>query len=344
VWLTSDRLIANSENAPLWAGIWDRATGRSIAYLDHASETVMSRSGAKALVALDHGPTLLLDTANGRQLDEFPNDGECYELAMSPDERKILVGDVGGISQLWDVAHHSLIELVGHGDVLTVALSDERAATLDDDGLKLWDVTNGRLVALLAKEASQNSVVFDPSGRVLAAGTGPEVMLWNAADGGFMARMSGHTAAVSSLSFLGSDRLVSSSQDSTAKVWSLVDHRVVGSLEGHSSAVIKARASSDARWIATSTTDGTVRIWDGTSYQLLAVLRGHTNIVYAIAFSADGRTLASGGMDDLMNVWQLPLFQNDYESLRSLVDCRSPFVLEQGGFFVLPRIRQKCSN
>jgi WD40 repeat protein len=116
------------------------------------------------------------------------------------------------------------------------------------------------------------SVAFDPSGRVLAAG----------------------------------------SADNTVRLWDVADpaHPVpLGvPLRGPDNYVIPVAFSPRGNLLAASAGDGTIWVWDATDPrhpQTVAVLTGHIGAVFTVAFDPRSGALASGGADKLTRLWDL---------------------------------------
>ncbi len=68
----------------------------------------------------------------------------------------------------------------------------------DDNTVKLWEVTSGKLLHTLeGHEDAVLSVAFDPSGRMLASGSDDNtVKVWEVASGKLLRTLEGHTDEV----------------------------------------------------------------------------------------------------------------------------------------------------
>ncbi|MGW2399670.1 nSTAND1 domain-containing NTPase [Kitasatospora sp. NPDC001664] len=179
-------------------------------------------------------------------------------------------------------------------------------ATADNDGrARLWDVTTGRVTAVLVGTA--RAVAFSPDGRLLAtAADNNTTRLWDVATGATTTVLAGHTNDVVELAFSPDGRtLATASWDHTARLWDVATGATTAILTGHTNELFALAFSPDGRTLATGSYDRTVRLWDVTTGRTTAVLTGHANDVFDVAFSPDGRTLASAGRDHTTRLWDV---------------------------------------
>ena len=93
------------------------------------------------------------------------------------------------------------------------------------DTIRVWQVSDGRLLYTLEKQDSEiNSFGFSPDGKMLAAeledGT---TRLWNVADGELMYILEGHTNRAWDFAFSPDGRrLATSSDNGTIRLWAVV--------------------------------------------------------------------------------------------------------------------------
>lgn len=141
---------------------------------------------------------------------------------------------------------------------------------------------------------------------VAGAGNNREVILWNSADGGVVARLNGHQRDVNSLAFSPDGRfLASGSADQTIRVWDLHEGREWAILAGHTGEVTCVRFSPDGRTIASSSWDASIKLWDVDTRKEKATLLGHKGAVTSLSFHPSGRLLASGSWDRSVRVWDV---------------------------------------
>jgi WD40 repeat protein len=169
---SNDGRFAMTGSADTKIQLWEVATGQSIrtfsGHSDAVASVVISRDGRFALSGgrtdqtLDRqrNDTLILwDVATGRKIRGF--DTEIWEIrsvALSPDGRLALSGDVESGIKLWDVGTGRKIRsLEGqHNGILSVAFSTDGRTALSGAGdatIKVWDVATGRTIRTIEKKA-----------------------------------------------------------------------------------------------------------------------------------------------------------------------------------------------
>jgi WD40 repeat protein/serine/threonine protein kinase len=186
---------------------------------------------------------------------------------ISPDDRWIASGDIGGAVKIWDLETGAEVRSLRHSD----------------------------------KEVC--AVRFHPHRPLLAtAGQLDMVRLWNLEDGTEAARVIGHDGTVCSLAWSpDGTRLASASRDGFIVVWDATTPsatKVIARLE-HGDVVRCVAWSPDGKLVAGATTDaadnGEVWLWETGRWQPAGKLVGHDRGFVTLAFDPTGCTLASGG-------------------------------------------------
>ncbi|MBS1811235.1 MAG: protein kinase [Acidobacteria bacterium] len=135
--------------------------------------------------------------------------------------------------------------------------------------------------------------------------------LWDATNGQLLAELSGHTNFVNDVAFSqDGKRLVSSSSDLTAKIWDVTQRRELLTLKGHTAKVNRAVFSPDGLTVASCADDGTWKKWDASTGAGLFSVRGPGALIRAIAFSPDGKIVATGGNAITVKLWNAQTGKN----------------------------------
>ncbi len=104
------------------------------------------------------------------------------------------------------------------------------------------------------------SLAFSPQGDRLAAGHGHEILLWDCDRKKTLAKLKGHSKAVSALAFTADNQiLVSGSHDKTIKRWRAGE--LLETLSGHRAEILAVACSLDGQMMVSGSGDKTVKIW-----------------------------------------------------------------------------------
>ncbi len=250
--------------------LWDATSGQTYAVLADFAWRV--RNPAKS--------------PNNRSIEEERRMGPEHftsSLAWSPDGRRLA-------SASWDGA----------------VSSRRKPQSRYDQTVRLWDATNGQLLATLSGHTGPvRSFAWSPDGQRLASvGNDNTIRLWDATNGQLLATFSGHLKW--ELTFAWSpdgQRLASARGDKTVRLWGAGSGQLLANLSGHTGPVLAVAWSPDGTRLASAGGDKTVRLWDAGSGQLLATLSGHTKWMGTLAWSPDGLMLASVGNDNTIRLW-----------------------------------------
>jgi WD40 repeat protein/transcriptional regulator with XRE-family HTH domain len=252
----------------LWSDWQTRATIEDLAFSPDG--------GLLASGGLD-GNVRLWDAKLGTLLEELPHPGPVYALAWSPDGHVLASGDFVGTVRLWQrqpTGTAGCIQtLSGHSSWMRgLAFAPDGSLLVSasrDGSLKLWEVSSGRCLQTLSRQAEQghtafvNRVAWSPDGGTLVSGGSDRtIWLWEARSGTCRAVLHGHSADVRGLAF-----------------------------------------TPDSRQLLSSSEDGTLRLWDVERAQCVRVLQGYPASLYDLDWSPDGTELASVGAERVVSLW-----------------------------------------
>lgn len=75
------------------------------------------------------------------------------------------------------------------------------------------------------------------------------------------------------------------------------------SLKGHQGRIVRARFSSDGKYVVTGSMDKTVRVWHASSGKELARLAGHDQWIFDVAMDPQNKWVISGSKDGTARIW-----------------------------------------
>jgi WD40 repeat protein len=211
-----------------------------------------SPDGRQILTASRDGTARVWDAASGRAVAVLDHHGPLVGARFSPDGRRILTVSRDHTAKLWRREGESFEPqsvLEGHGDELTYGefSPDGRlvATASRDTTARIWDSATGRPIYVLRFHRDWvNSAQFSPDGRLLStAGVDSNAAVWDLQDGSLKLELRGHGHAVRRARFNeDGTRVVTSSRDGTARVWDLKaieDNRVCPECSGSIEEVCK---------------------------------------------------------------------------------------------------------
>lgn len=158
-----------------------------------------------------------------------PEDCYAHKLAYSANGKWLIgPGPTAGATSIWSTQAYQLHTELRDEPTLIFAVAFSPNSRLAATGgrdmkLRVWDVTNGRLLKVLAGHTDEIfAIAFHPSEpRIASAGRDRMIRIWDLETGKEMASLSGHTSYVWSLAFTpDGETLVSGSGDTTVRLWS----------------------------------------------------------------------------------------------------------------------------
>jgi WD40 repeat protein len=222
----------------------------------------------------------------------------------------LLMGAKDGTVHLSRDAAKNELPSLAHGSALvSAALRADGAtvATAGTDGyIRIWNAATGERIAEMLAGSGLTSVALDPTGRLVAAGVGQNVAVYDARTGKQLGVLTGHTDAVTGLAYSPDGNLLaSSSRDHDARVWDPHELRLVKLLRRHTAFVSGIAFSSDGRWLATAG-PAKAGIWAARQSDLpgsfLQFVRGNTTPIANVAFAPHGWELATAARDGSVRV------------------------------------------
>ncbi len=168
----------------------------------------------------------VFDFPSGNQVREFKAQSKPVCVAISPDAKIVVAGDLGPGITMWDRESGKEIQrLIGHSS-------------------RIW------------------SLAFSPDGqRLVSASADGTVRIWNVATGMSLLTLVGHVGAVMSAVFSPDGKYIASGgADDTVRFWDASTGQNLETFGAHSG-LWQVAFSSDGQYLAAGYADGTINIW-----------------------------------------------------------------------------------
>jgi eukaryotic-like serine/threonine-protein kinase len=305
---------AEAEGAVLRWGPWwwressfYRRPGNIRGRLKNTAESLaVSSDGLRMAMHTPNGGVCIIDRATGD--DEAVLDGlrgrlESAAFNATGMRLATLQQDLGAM--LWDAESGRLIARCGGADCpcedFVFSPDGSRLAAVSRMSAELrevfiYDTVDGRLCCTVTSTPRQEwgdaIMLFTPDGgRLITSCNANELLVWNVADGGLLARLPGHDSNViaAAMSPDGS-RIATGTVSGHIHVWNADAYTCEQTLIGHTAAV-SSLVFRDDETLASGSLDGMVRFWPIAAAEPLAVLPDIRGMSAAV-FRPDGRQLA----------------------------------------------------
>lgn len=155
------------------------------------------------------------------------------------------------------------------------------------------------------------AVVISPTNRMIAAGFGNQVHLFDAKTGAHLRTLApAHSADVEALAFSPDGVTLASGSLREVVLWNVATGQRRASVDGFAHRVVSLDFSPDGKLLATAggapTVDGEVKLLDVGRGKIVRELKSpHSDTVYGVRFSPDGNMLATCGADQAIRIFQV---------------------------------------
>jgi polar amino acid transport system permease protein len=202
--------------------------------------------------------------------------GPVIELMFSRNGATLIAASRDGQVRFWDVASGQVQneQNVPGGPFNDLDISADRStlAAMGQDGtVRVWDLVHGQLVQSIGPDQNGKlAVAINADGSLVAAGNGPDILVWNARTGEQLKNITGYWA-----------------DPATQEDWL-----------GHTKAVTCLAFSPDSKILASGSADTTIIFWNVETGEVDSSSEGHWASVSTMVFDPQGTILLSGGQDN----------------------------------------------
>jgi WD40 repeat protein len=254
---------------------WDTSSGRElVTRAAHPVAYTLAILPCGKFVATGGSDGLKIWSCNSWNRVRFWKNTKPYWLAWTPDGSTLLAAEPDGVVRSWNVQDGTeKATSAGYGQGGLAVLDENRFAALGHGKIMLGDIESLDFRELSPDQHIRSRcLAAHPDGKILAAGVGFEVQLWDTEKRELVGTLMGGTAMVQALAFSpDGERLFSTDREGWIRVWNHSTKQELMSFLGHQ--------------VPFDVGDGHIGI--------------HT-----IAVSNDGKTLATGGHDKLVKLWE----------------------------------------
>lgn len=261
-----------------------------------------SPDGQKLASSSKDGTIRIWEVETGRTITTLTEQiGKFNRVAWSPDGRILALSSEDKTVQLWDIEIEKVfITFKGHQEsVFNLSWSPKGRwlASGDENTIRLWDTTSGRLQKTFQTKPHHGKFTWSPDGSTLAWAVNltDTIHLWDCETG----KQSGelrNADFVNELSWSPDGRMLASGDNNQGlHLWEIRTRKLLWARGEHLNLVHSIAWSPDGQVLASSSgLDTTIRIWNAQTGQTVNILEGHTEGVSLVSFSFDGKLLASG--------------------------------------------------
>lgn len=224
--------------------------------------------------------------------------GTIRKVELSPDETRLLVASSQGL-YLFDSADLQVVwKVVTRFALRDAAFSPDGsviAAVGDNNGVTLWDATNGQLIKTLFGHSGWiYAVDYSFKGQLASAGEDKTIIIWDVASGNPIHKIKAHTALINSIRFSGDgSTLVSGSADMFVKVWDVAKGTNLQAMTGHMTDILSVDITGGGDIAVSSSSSGEIFVWNALKGVKLYSLKP-TGSTTDIRIAPDGMRFAAG--------------------------------------------------
>jgi len=240
------------------------------------------------------------------RLAEFPKaESSVTALAVAPDGRWIVRGELSGRLQILDASTHQLLASANDGMARVTAVSiapdsSQCVSVGEDKTLRVWN-RDGSAAGAVTAPAVLRDVVWLNSGWIVAAGEDHQIYAWQAArvvtqaggaDAPTPRTLSGHSQAVTCLARLSDTQVLSGSADGTLRVWDVGEGNAIRQIN-HGQPVVDVAVSGDGQlWASASIEGKNIKVWNAADGAMVRELRGDHRTIWNAEVAARAAALA----------------------------------------------------
>jgi WD40 repeat protein len=201
---------------------------------------------------------------------------EVYTLGISPDDR-------------WLVS--------GHGDI-----------THMDDAVKVWQLSNGKLVHNLLghRHWIYGVAIASDSETIVSGSLDGTLQWWQLLTGTKLERTIDTQSGVNAIAMAeNGQKLITGGNDALLKIWQVADGKLLSSSPGHAQNISCLTVYEGSGLVVTGSSDYKLKLWELLTGKLKLTLESHTGRISSVAITPDGTKLVSASYDLTIKIWEI---------------------------------------
>ena len=224
-----------------------------------------------------------------------------------------------------------LLNIDDENQINAIAISPDNKIVVAGDvnnTITLWDINSGEIIYLLKSwYGAINCVTFSPDGQFLASGgDDTTVKLWDISNGSEVRTLKGHNKSVKSIVFAPEGHTIASIyDDGKAVIWDLNTGRILHTLENTNTpgGISSIAFSPDGKTIAVANRkEYNIKLWDVASKRKICNFISKDLPATNIIFNLDGTILASGDKYGHLKLWDV----NTKQEICTFCEFNSTFI------------------
>jgi WD40 repeat protein len=312
-----------------------------------ANEVAFSPNGKYIAVASRDKTSQLWDLESDRKLPPISHEGAVKAISFSPDGKYIATASEDKTFKLWEVESSKNIYSRNHGnavDAIAFSPDGKYLATSantylgggeavgilrGDNAVRIWEVKNGKQVAILANEGQINRLVFSPDGKYVMAkpyvseetgqsekGGTPSAYMWLWQTGDLMqqacVRLTRNLTLEEWKTYLDNQPYQKTCDNLPVPI---SKNEEIQKVSISKTTPVPIPKSPDEKAEVTPN--------DPKAAKEISELKGHQGSVRSVAFSSNGQTLATSGADGTIRLWNaqgqsVSKFKGNQTAIRSI--------------------------
>lgn len=262
-------------------------------------------------------------------VNEFKaHDDRCTALAMTNDEKKIIIGTEDKIIKIWDIASGKCEKtLRGHTkriNGLVISADDKYIVSASEDStVRIWNISNGQCINTLEENSTtkETLVAITPDSKcIITTGESNIIKIWDFESGACINTLVSHLEVIRSLAITPDGKqIISGSKDKTIKIWNISSGQCEKTLSGHNDTVLSVIISSDGKYIISVSLDDMLKIWDFRTGECLQTLFTKS-YCDSVMITHDSNDIVAGSKSyDFIKRWSRPTLNQNSKNASPIV-------------------------